>query len=1725
MTENLNGLIEFIYRAENRGRVDYDVVYGGIRPEHRPPKPITQMTVGEVLSWQSSIDRLYNSEAAGAGQFMEDTLRDQVRKGVVSPDDLFDATTQDKLTVSLLRRRGLDKWQAGEITTEQFGTNLAKEWASLPVLQATYDAKGRPIQPGQAYYGGVGANRSRAHASVNEFAAVLGAPSADTISSQNSGMARDPNAPPVKNAYDGDTWGRMWDQTAQPQLDPTVHMEPWKQPDYEPGRRGTDNEGSDDDTDPFEGLVGPDLPDPDYKTRTGPGGGPLIHPGWGQAFSDEVSDSFIVRGMQYEFEERGYEWDKTFDPVSKALDEGLGDHWRYFADARNPAHYEQLKANLAAEQKRKRRQAVNPYLSADLIGGLVNPDTIATMILPGGVGVSAMRSGMANAARTFGKAGLIAGASEAAIESGRRQFDPMATYEESLMRVGGTALLGGVLGGGIGAMATRSARRNLVRGVMNDIAIEKGIFEITEEVDLGGGVKGRVRVGSLPENASPAARRAGVVVADGEVIVDDAILHQRFMKGDHNTDARTPNELLEYEVARASSLARKTQEGLRRFVKSEDGSVGPDNGASLYRVTDEGTVEVDEPRVRSLYDRGEPLRVGPAEGAPSKVKPVDIDSRAIQNADEAVRIVREAAQAAAKARDQVEFENNLKGILRASGDNFQKKLTPEEQAARVELERQAEIEAAEALENYRAKNNKILQDTKLEALARLTDGPYKRIHRNGLTAEVRDLVDKLAADGAFLRGSDATGLTVGPSVYSRARTWDGIVDTLYRQETAAYEKYLGFKTNQEVAGIAVNKSVDAVRRKRADGTPSIGIKEFRRRATTALISGKADPIPEVNEMASAIKRGYEEYRMVAERYGVLRSAEMLDQRIANVEEEIADAVDNLETVPQWKHDLLDDLKAQKAKADQEPNEDYFTRVFDHAAIRDNRKEFKERIVKPWMRQQPYGQYWKAGKDELEPHLREVEKYGTEAQKERMRRRYNEAPDKSDWVTEKFDTSPDAIDARAEKLIDTILEEAEPGDLATLRDPRRPTFGRSRQFNIPNSMLLKDGPNGNGMMDFIETDYMLVHKVYAERMGPAIEMARSFARPVDGVDAWRGFDEAVDSARQRELVAWENKAGADPKAAEKVEAAREDARAAKRREIEQAPDKFEQVKKTYDDAKRAWARAKENADLARMTPEQQREWLDKVEERAQTAWNAKGEDASDEITYFAKMRGYIRAAQKNAEEQINRVRQSPAWVKQSLDDASKRLNKAGNDYDDTLRLVNLSESEAESVIEQAGRDVRVSDVIDGFEDHWAPIQRDLIHLRDRVTNRVVRAPDRWDNRTATNLRNWSHLTFMGMSALSTIPEIGMLIARHGVGRVWQGTLGTLDDATRAALKANVDEMRKAGAILDIVQGSALSHFAETGVDAIHGTRLERWLRTGANRYFMWNGLAPITARLKEIDAGIRVHDMVERIDRVAMLGKGADKSDLQELARWGISRADAERMAQEPIIQTDEGHWLANTDAWGDEELVRKFRAAIAQGNENTILMATAADKSTIVDGAIFIRKGGRADKYAVRAGLESEGDYWRIQSGLMSLPFTFWSYGLAATNKIMIAGLDEPSARKLGGIAAMVGLGYMVSSVKTPDYIWDRKDPGEKILDAIDQSGIMGVLSNAKGIAQQDGFGDTAMRIAGAGPTAAGNLIGGAVTGDANTFSKGLPLQNHIILGDLFDAAVDGIERRKAGLD
>lgn len=168
MTNKSLKLLDFIAKPESNG--DWNAVWGGIKKKDRPRMPLVKMTIKQVLDWQDSIDSRYNSEAAGRYQIMEDTLRPLYRQAGFAERALFNKTNQNKLALQLLKRRGWDEFQTGEMTLEAFALSLAKEWASLPVVRDTKRGS-KAIRKGQSYYAGDGLNMS--HVKVDDFVAVL----------------------------------------------------------------------------------------------------------------------------------------------------------------------------------------------------------------------------------------------------------------------------------------------------------------------------------------------------------------------------------------------------------------------------------------------------------------------------------------------------------------------------------------------------------------------------------------------------------------------------------------------------------------------------------------------------------------------------------------------------------------------------------------------------------------------------------------------------------------------------------------------------------------------------------------------------------------------------------------------------------------------------------------------------------------------------------------------------------------------------------------------------------------------------------------------------------------------------------------------------------------------------------------------------------------------------------------------------------------------------------------------------------------------------------------------------------------------------------------------------------------------------------------------------------------------------------------------------------------
>jgi hypothetical protein len=162
---DVSNLGDLIGKLESGG--DYNKLVTPTGKSITPEKPITEMTLDEVSKLQTQMKESgnYPSTAVGKYQYLQDTL-----KGVAQQEGLDTATTkftpevQEQLFKRTLKNRGLEDYQSGKISKEEFQNRLAMEFASIPVATDVHRPAGkgykeRDIKAGESYYSGVGGNK------------------------------------------------------------------------------------------------------------------------------------------------------------------------------------------------------------------------------------------------------------------------------------------------------------------------------------------------------------------------------------------------------------------------------------------------------------------------------------------------------------------------------------------------------------------------------------------------------------------------------------------------------------------------------------------------------------------------------------------------------------------------------------------------------------------------------------------------------------------------------------------------------------------------------------------------------------------------------------------------------------------------------------------------------------------------------------------------------------------------------------------------------------------------------------------------------------------------------------------------------------------------------------------------------------------------------------------------------------------------------------------------------------------------------------------------------------------------------------------------------------------------------------------------------------------------------------------------------------------------------
>ena len=341
-------------------------------------------------------------------------------------------------------------------------------------------------------------------------------------------------------------------------------------------------------------------------------------------------------------------------------------------------------------------------------------------------------------------------------------------------------------------------------------------------------------------------------------------------------------------------------------------------------------------------------------------------------------------------------------------------------------------------------------------------------------------------------------------------------------------------------------------------------------------------------------------------------------------------------------------------------------------------------------------------------------------------------------------------------------------------------------------------------------------------------------------------------------------------------------------------------------------------------------------------------------------------------------------------------------------------------------------------------RDIRVGYDRVMGAALRTPYSRGQRFAQAIKDVATLNYMGSSGITSMTEVGRIMAEHGVFKTMKALGGLISDEK---VRVSSREAAKAG---EALEGRLFSASTRLSDDAIGNPLTHNMWSKGKDVFYMLNLLTPVTRELKRLDGVLRQDHLLNLAIKEAKTPNKITKAEKEYLRRYNISVEDSKKLSEMPIERGESGLIYANTDEWPDEALKTTFQRSMSSGILNTIMQATPSDRPIMADGIALI-----PTRIGKRFGLKEDPKfkgYSRIENGLLSLPFQFYSFTLAALNKTTAAYGTGQMKSQIWGTLWMMGLGYMVLEYKTPD--WLEMSIQDKLLRSFDYSGAAALYSD-----------------------------------------------------------------------
>lgn len=333
-------------------------------------------------------------------------------------------------------------------------------------------------------------------------------------------------------------------------------------------------------------------------------------------------------------------------------------------------------------------------------------------------------------------------------------------------------------------------------------------------------------------------------------------------------------------------------------------------------------------------------------------------------------------------------------------------------------------------------------------------------------------------------------------------------------------------------------------------------------------------------------------------------------------------------------------------------------------------------------------------------------------------------------------------------------------------------------------------------------------------------------------------------------------------------------------------------------------------------------------------------------------------------------------------------------------------------------------------------RDLAAVRDRVRGVYGWSPDLQNMaRIANSAKAINNMTSMGVSAISSLPDLAGTVFRYGLGSSfrdgWAPFFSNLKSSSPEWTKFKTD-MRAIGIGVETAI-NARQHSLDDVFDVYRPqSRVERVLQGASDKFFIANMLAPLTDAEKLIAAHVSVSNVLKAAKATAE-GK-ATKRQIGNLAESGIDPHMAGRIWQQFNDQGGDvvnGVHLPNTAGWKDKAAAEALNGAVARDVD--IMVVTPGQEKPL----------------------------W-MSKPVISLIGQFKSFTASATERILVANMQRRDAAALQGLVFSLGLGML--SYKLNSFFGGQKTsdrPQDWVKEGISRAGLLGWFEDANALASK----------------------------------------------------------------